>query len=340
MDRVTEDDLLALIDGELPGERRAVVEAALRADPALTERVRRLRADREALALLGGADKAPEGLVAGALSRADLTRLVQVDTGGPVRAPSLARGSKGRRMQMGIAAALLIGVLGIWVWLMAIVSSSSQRVASTEPERPPIARAGEEDRGATDPETSGPEAPAFTAPSVREAMDRSPPTSPQVQDDALLGQWLANLESDAPADASDRIDWDQAARLALSGRLRVNISGSAPLGLALADGGDGVASRRYEVLRGRSAIGEGWRLELSYREGRAEQDLALALEAAVRELEARTGREVWLAEASAGDEEASPAPASDAESVLWWAEDPREWAQRMAVRLPVDFVDR
>ena len=36
---MTEDDLLALIEGELAPERLPVVEAALRADPALVERV-------------------------------------------------------------------------------------------------------------------------------------------------------------------------------------------------------------------------------------------------------------------------------------------------------------
>jgi anti-sigma factor RsiW len=53
-DAVSDTDLHALIDGELPPERAAAVEAAMARDPALAARVRDFRADKLALAAAYG----------------------------------------------------------------------------------------------------------------------------------------------------------------------------------------------------------------------------------------------------------------------------------------------
>lgn len=350
MDRVTEDDLLALIEGVLPEERRADVEAALRADPSLVERVRRMKGDRERLAELAQGDSAPAGLVEGAMARADLTRLVQVDTGGPVRETSLARGSRGRRLQMGIAAVLVIGALGVWVWLMAIVSSSSERRAAFRPKSPLIARVDSEGKVETEssqadtPGPVGPEAPKrmeVRGPSVREAMRSiAAPKADETEDNSLLNQWLANLNSGQGPQGTGRLmDWDQAAELALAGKLRINVAGTGPMGVALGEAGEGASELLdYQLMRKGSGMDEGWRVEVSFRVGEAKEDLAGALEKAVTELQERTGRRVWVSEAKTVDEEAGPAPATDIGSVLWWGEDAADWARRESVRLPVSFV--
>ena len=355
MDRVTENDLLALIEGELPDERKPIVEAALRADPALVERVRRMKADREGLALLARGDVAPGGLVEGerlvegAMARADRTRLVQVDTGGPVRAPSLARGSRGRRMQMAAAAMLFIGALGVWVWLMSIVSTSSEKLATHENTRPPIAKLDSEGKIDTEEPKAPPvgpglaEGPPVSTTSVAEAMQAiAAPAEEESTDDSLLKQWLSNLDSEsAPGVAADQMDWREAAELALAGRLRIEMAGTGPLSPVLADSGAGADEiREYQVLRKQSGVDEGWRVEVSFREGESAADLAGALETAVRELEARTGRHVRLSEAEGVDEDAGPIPAADIGSILWWSAGPEEWARRQSVRLPVVFAEK
>lgn len=53
-DSVSETDLHAFIDGELPPERAAAVEAAMKRDAGLAERVRRFQADKIALAAAFG----------------------------------------------------------------------------------------------------------------------------------------------------------------------------------------------------------------------------------------------------------------------------------------------
>ena len=336
MDRVTDDDLLALIEGELSEERVPIVETALRADPALVERIRRMRTDREGLRELAKSDRAPAGLVCEAMSRADRTRLVQMDTGGPVRASSLARGSRGRRVQMAVAAVLALGALGVWAWLTVLVSGSSGDVVAQE--RRPVRivkpeREGSEAGQAGEAPDVGPEAAEAEAPSL------APVLAGRGNEDAgdpLLEQWLANLGGEERG-----LDYAAAADLALRGRLRVEVEGGGPHGLAVA--ADGTAGSRLEslqLLRAESGVDERcWWIELRYRPGLAREDLAFALEETVRELEARTGRRVRLEEAGEADAEARPRAASDASSILWWAEPASEWTRRMVVRVPIAFVD-
>ncbi len=353
MDRPTEQDLLALIEGELAPERRAAVESALRADPALAERVRRMAADREGLRELGATDRAPRGVVDEAMAKADQNELVQVDTGGPVRSASLARGSRGRRVQMAAAAGIGIGLVGVWVWLMLMVSSPSGGVEPRQMRGIELVDRTGEDAApagladATGPEDIGPAAPQrepeVDEPSLAEMLPRSI-DEPERAGDGLLGEWMANIGEpggEAGVPGLERVDFRRAAELALDGRLRIEILGDGSGGLLLADGGRptwGAPGRRPSL---EEMAEDGWRAELEYRADSSVADLALALERMVTELEARTGHRVCLRpiESGAPDADAAPAPVLEASSVLWWGEPASQWATRMVVRPVVRLAD-
>jgi len=120
---VTELDLLALIEGELPPDRVGAVRAALTADPVLLRRVERMVRDRERLQREGKAalpTSALTGLVAQAIAEAERDALLA--PGGaarsPVRSPDRHRRSTAQtpgrhRAPMVIAAGVGIGLLGL-----------------------------------------------------------------------------------------------------------------------------------------------------------------------------------------------------------------------------------
>lgn len=333
MDRLTEHDLLALIEGDLPPDRVAIVEAALRADPALVERLRKMKDDRAALGALGASDRAPAGIVDDAIARSGEARFVQVDTGGPVRSLSLTRGSRGRRVQMAVAAVVGLALVGVWVGLMLMVSSpDGQLVARTLPQMEnatPVTDGPNDAVGPVAPES------VVEAPTVAEIV--APADEPA--DDSLLGEWMAKMADAEPvvADPPAGLGFDEAARLALEGRLRITIIGDGPGSPALAAGS---STALIDTAPGSTA--DRWRAELAYRTDAASTDLSRALERLVIEIEARTGHSVVLepAEGAEADPEAAPSPLADARSILWWGSSSSDWARRMVVRPEVSFAER
>jgi hypothetical protein len=334
MDRLTEHDLLALIEGDLPPDRVPVVEAALRADPALVKRIQKMKEDRAALGALGARDRAPAGIAHQAIAHAAAQpQYVQVDTGAPVNAGSLKRGSHVRRVQMAVAACVGLALVGVWVALMLMVSSPTPIVDRPSPE---IARADVPGDADVSQDFVGPLAPeprvATSAPSVREMAPEIVAT--EDADESLLDEWMANLDDAAPESlAPDGLGYREAARLALDGRLRISIIGDGPSPPAMASDSDSGAPARIEPHADR------WRTELRYRADTPDIDLALAIERLVTELEARTGREVRLAEADEGsrDAEAAPTPLAEASAILWWGASDEQWARRMVVRPLVSY---
>lgn len=113
-DRPDELDLLGLIEGDLPADRRAAVLAALQHDTALRARVDAMRADRSALRDLPPV-RAPQGMVSMAVEAAEREELLGVDAGEPVVAGriGLPRWTRG----LAAAAALfLVAGGGLMIW--------------------------------------------------------------------------------------------------------------------------------------------------------------------------------------------------------------------------------
>ncbi|MBL0927197.1 MAG: hypothetical protein IBJ11_06030 [Phycisphaerales bacterium] len=129
-ERLTESDLLALIEGDLPADRVEVVRAALNADPRLVRLVESLVADRRGLrALAGSTDgvRAPAGLVRDAMDEAERRMLLEVGSSSPRMvveskvgpSPRVVGAWRGRRWTPALAAAgFLLMVGGVWVGLV------------------------------------------------------------------------------------------------------------------------------------------------------------------------------------------------------------------------------
>ena len=80
-DSLSNDDLLAVVEGRVGADRRAAVRRVLEADPALAHRLRAMVADRDALAALADTDRR---VGAARLQIADRRRLVAAATDGVV----------------------------------------------------------------------------------------------------------------------------------------------------------------------------------------------------------------------------------------------------------------
>lgn len=104
--RIDETDLLGWIEGDLAPDRRAVVEAEMRADATLRRRLEAMASDRRALRTwMHGAPGTPRGLVADAIEEAERMALVGADSA-PIR---IAWHRNARAL---MAAGLLIAVGG------------------------------------------------------------------------------------------------------------------------------------------------------------------------------------------------------------------------------------
>lgn len=337
MERVTENDLLALIEGELPDERRPLVEAALRSDPALLRRVVAMKADREGLVEVGRGDRAPAGLVDRASAIAARASAVQVDTGGPVRHAT----ARTRRLQMAAAAVVIVGGLGVWGWLMATMTSSREGGGVLPDPQVALASGGgeasEDDMAAVGPVSPGLEVIDEHALPLDAVLDESDAAS-----DALLAEFLAGFEEDGASAVSEpAMDYMEAARLALDGRLRLEMRGEGPAGMAIAADSEAASQvGAFGMLRSESGVGgeSSWRVELRYRTGGGEEELASELARAIERIEAVTGRRVRLVEASGSDTGATPVASLDAAGVLWWGQPASGWTRRMVVRPRVSFV--
>lgn len=135
-DRPTELDLLGWIEGDLPTDRRALVERALAADPALRRRLDAMAADRRILRELPPI-AAPAGLVRAALDASEREALL-----GP--APSLRPGvlaRLGAPRRVALAAGLLLviggGALVVWTGQLNPRATRTDNIATSGAESTP-----------------------------------------------------------------------------------------------------------------------------------------------------------------------------------------------------------
>ena len=132
---ISEQDLLALVEGQLPRERAAVVRQALIENPALLRQVEAMRADRETLQQESATERAPQGIVAAAMARAASER----DTGGAFafdeHAAATETGSPWVRHRALLIAAvlalLMVGVIGLVSMSVGSGSDSPRPVEGT-----------------------------------------------------------------------------------------------------------------------------------------------------------------------------------------------------------------
>ena len=117
--KATESDILAWIEGELPNDRVAMVEAAFAADPTLRAWASSMRDDRVVLGAWAkrAIESAPGGLAESALERVERAALL-----GPSEAETLAAAPEResssvvfriRRYATAAAVVLLVGVIGV-----------------------------------------------------------------------------------------------------------------------------------------------------------------------------------------------------------------------------------
>lgn len=343
--RITEDDLLALIEGELPAHRVPDVRAALEADPALRARVERMILDRNRLRALASqsVEKAPPGILDDALAAAARDALFDEDA-------ERAERSRGRRTQMlvaaGIGVVLLVGWGGGMLWYVG-PGSSERRQNSTPTPGGTIRHAQMAAHPDFSPPTPSPdetdevevaEEETETDPTVTlaEVWERLQPTDLGTADDDLLSEFLAAAraadgldEPDGPApETIASVSPEEAAPLLLSGRVRLVVDGEARSPVYASDSD---AHTRIPSLPAPKLI----TLEVDTAHP---ESFVSDLVGVVQELESRVGRTVViqiLPEESR--ERAGVRPRLEFEDVFWWFTDPESWKRTVRIELPVRY---
>ena len=340
--RITEDDLLALIEGELPAHRVPDVRAALEGNPALRARVERMILDRNRLRDLASqsAEKAPPGILDDALAAAARDALFDEDA-------ERAERSRGRRTQMlvaaGVGVVLLVGWGGGMLWYIGPGSSErrQQSVAmpgstirhaemAVHPDFAPATPSTDETEVAEDDTETDPTV------TLAEVWERLQSPDPGTDDDDLLSEFLAAAraadgldEPDQPASETiASVSADEAARLLLTGRVRLIVDGEARPPVYASD------SDAHSRI---SPPSPPKRITLEVDQAHPESFVSDLAEA-VQELEARVGRTVLiqiLPEET--PERAGVRPKLDFENVFWWFTDPESWKRTVLIELPVRY---
>lgn len=225
---LTEADLLDALDGApMLADRRALVDAAMRADPRLAAAMSGMRIDRAALATLDSRLRAPEGLltmVEARLEREALAALAEpgVDAGSlRVSAVTIERPSPFRVLlesllvrRLALAASLLLAIgLGVWGIVSGIRNwpHAGPGSGTNLAQNPAPAPSGQPDPSPID-----------HAPSIAHA-------SPVEIDAATVALLAPTSPLDGPGVAADGTIYDTPALagLAREGRLAIVVSGAA-----------------------------------------------------------------------------------------------------------------
>ena len=245
---LTEDDVLAWIECELPAARHEDVGRAIDADAVVAGRARRMRADREAVRALPEM-QAPIGLMDSVEATLERQALLGIADGVElINAPPIFIVSSARRplaevfslrsapMKVAAAAGLLLAIAAgayMGIWMLNQPGGPTGPVALNDP--------------ASDAERIGTTEPGGE-PTLATTENRDPAQPP-----AGRGLQLAWMQSPIPSDdaESDRIGTAEALELAAAGRLVVHVS-SRNVNQALRDLGE-------LVTRPHGAMDE-WRL--------------------------------------------------------------------------------
>ncbi len=235
-----ENDLLGLIEGDLPPDRSQAVRAALDRDPALKARVESMALDRAALRALGAERlAAPAGLIADALDEAERAALVDAH---PIAPEPVTVYRFARYRAVAVAAVGLIAAGAVLLALRPAVGGAAR--APTRVAKAPEVHRDADRHGvpttpiaADDPAPTEPETIASLAPFRAEPSGDGPPGSARHGEPAL--GVMGETEGASPGVGQPSGDMDAAwleAELALAtrGGLEIRVVASDPDGVAQA----------------------------------------------------------------------------------------------------------
>lgn len=239
-DSVHENDLLGLIEGDLPSDRTAAVRAALDRDPALRARVESMTLDRAALRALGAERfAAPAGLIADALDEAERAALVEAD---PIAPEPVTVYRFARYRAVAVAAVGLIAAGAVLLALRPTIGGAPP--APTRLAKAPGVPKDADHHGAPTPPVAD-ENPAATEPEVIASSEPSRPEhaghgplGPFRQAEAAMGVMGEN-EGASPGVGQSSGDMDAAwleteLSLATHGGLEIRVVASDPDGVVQA----------------------------------------------------------------------------------------------------------
>lgn len=347
-----DDDLLALIEGELAPERIERIRTVLLRDPALMRKLEAMQRDRALVKRVEQGWAAQPRLldprlISDAIDQAEREALLHEGAARrpdvPRRRPSRKR--LGRRITMVASLVLGAGLLATWSWLLigrTKPSAEVQVATKIPPTAPPQTLA----LGPTETaELAGPPAIAEAATEIdRLAVEIESPT-----DEDLTEAWLRSAgmtpaqdspSPDAPPAMASGLSLQDAARLAMEGRLRLvtdrppgnvvramanDVRNAGPLaGPGLDLGALGTPASPREITL-RVAPSPEAQKELEHQLARAVQQMAVASGASIRF-------------AAIDRPAAPPAPSMTFDDILWWSRPAAEWRPRVEIRIPVELA--
>lgn len=320
---LSDADLLALIEGEVPAERAAALRAALRADPALRARLERLAADRDRLTQLSDHLPAPPRTVELAMARAAQHTHAED--------PAAARR---RRFAMvaaaGFGIAILAGVFGLIInathpALRARRDANRAQAAPVEmravgdaptPVIGPLADAQDD----ADPDGLGVTTTAQDIATELNTLAQADAT------DAILDEFLTSIDHRAATDAQTGLSDAQLAALVREGRLEVVITVRGPRGTTVAGAPD--------TARPAAPIAETVSVDIPA--DATDAEVRAAIEEAVRVWRTESGLKVECRASRADPVPASPS--TEPQAVIWWNQVPRDWRALNTLTIPVRTV--
>lgn len=346
-----DDDLLALIEGELAPERVERIKKVLMRDPALVRRLEQMKLDRQRLKraeqLFTAQPKLHDPrLVSDAVEQAEREALLHVGAARTAHTSRHRQANKRLRRRLTMVASLILGagLLGVWSWVFITQTqptpSPSSPIAAhtgTAPSQPVLALALPEKA-----ELAGP-------PAVFDAIAGVDPVETQIPsgDSSLTDEWIksAGLElpeepkiASAPTIATSGISISEAARLALEGRLKL-VTDRPPGTVVKAMAADPTAIPLAGPVIDLSALGtRAISREITIRvpssaDAQAEVERELAM--TVQRLAVGSGASIRFVALDAPV--TPPAPSMTFEDILWWSRPAAEWKPRVELRVPVEL---
>lgn len=347
--RITEEDLLALIEGELPAHRVPEVRAALDTDKALRARVERMILDRNRLRDLASQQtvRAPEGLLEDAMSVAARSALFDEEE-------ERLEARRRRRLQMVLAAGVGLAFISAWAgsmwWFVGPGSAQRHHQVAQNPQEniraseltvaPGVKTPLEEVEGEL-PELATVPEPGASIDALAESWRRMEQDVASTPVDDLLEEFLAASSNaladfattDQPAETktSESIGEhrEELAPLLLTGRIRLVVDGEAR---SPAYASDTTMPSPEQSPPKRLSI----EVDASDPAG-ASDDLARV----IKELEARIGRSVTVQILPENEADRSLVrPRMQFGDVFWWFGDPQQWGRSRVIDLPILYEPR
>ena len=160
---INEQDIAALIEGELSPDRVEAVRAALAEDSELRKQVEEMVRHRRVLRAEPADEQAPAGIVEQALEEAERDAVIAIGSGDADGRAIYRPGAARSRRMMALAAAILLALIGGWagvmIWLVGPQAQQQQMHAADEQDRPRMHR---HSSGVTPSSSSSDDAPQQT----------------------------------------------------------------------------------------------------------------------------------------------------------------------------------